>query len=155
VVESYFAKKVMVLVEQDRSKVPQRDMEVSHLVHKIPQIEPKKCLSKMRKLALKWVSNTQSERQWISLTITIFPMTLTSKTKNAYQTVLKNLKLEHTRKTLVVIPEKTDILVKSFKNLPNAKYLLANYLNPVDLLSYKNVIIMNGSLQKMSEWLNW
>jgi large subunit ribosomal protein L4 len=109
----------------------------------------KKMPLKMRKLALKWILTLKAkdnELVWLS----DFPYT-DIKTKNAY-TVLKNLKLD-TRKTLVVIPEKTDTLVKSFRNLPKAKYLLVHYLNPLDLLSYKHILIFNGSLEKLSTWL--
>lgn len=110
----------------------------------------KKMPLKMRKLALKGILTLKAkdnELVWLN----DFPYT-EIKTKNA-STVLKNLKLDN-KKTLVVIPEKTEILVKSFRNLPKAKYLLANYLNPLDLLSYKNILIVWDSLQQISRRLS-
>jgi len=57
------------------------------------------------------------------------------KTKNAVN-VLKNLGLNG-EKVLLVVPEKNEVIVKSFRNIPGVKVLLANYVNPYDLLTYK------------------
>ena len=71
------------------------------------------------------------------------------KTKNAVETV-KNLNLEGI-KTLVVVPEKNDIITKSFNNIPGVKTILANYVNPYDLLSYKKVVFLKDSLGKIED----
>lgn len=73
----------------------------------------------------------------------------TIKTKDAYD-VLKNLELADV-KTLFVIPENNEILVKSFRNIPNVKYVFANYVNPYDLLTYKKVLFLEESLNKIQE----
>jgi len=71
------------------------------------------------------------------------------KTKNA-AVVLKNLGLEG-EKVLVVVPEKNEIIAKSFRNIPGVKVLLANYVNPYDLLTHKKVLFLKDSLAKIED----
>ncbi len=71
------------------------------------------------------------------------------KTKDAFE-ALKNLWLADT-KTLFVIPENNEVLVKSFRNVPNVKYVFASYVNPYDLLTYKKVLFLEESLNKIQE----
>ena len=65
-------------------------------------------------------------------------------TKNAVK-VLENLGLKW-EKVLVVIPEKNEVITKSFRNIPGVKTILANYINPYDLLSYKKILFLKDSL---------
>ncbi len=69
------------------------------------------------------------------------------KTKNAIS-VINNLKLSG-EKILVVIPEKNEVITKSFRNIPKVKVILADYVNPYDLLSYKKVLFLKDSLIKI------
>lgn len=69
------------------------------------------------------------------------------KTKNAIE-VLKNIGI-NTTKTLVVIPTKDDVLTKSFRNIQNVKYLLADYVNPYDLLNSDKIMFVGDALQKV------
>lgn len=69
------------------------------------------------------------------------------KTKNAND-VLNNLSLSG-EKVLVIIPEKNELIQKSFKNISKVKVVIANYVNPYDLLSYKKVLFLKDSLQKI------
>ena len=57
------------------------------------------------------------------------------------------------RKTLIVMPERDETLIKSASNLPNVKTLLAMYLNVVDLLNYDNVLLPQAALDRSSAWL--
>ena len=75
------------------------------------------------------------------------------KTANAVKTLV-NLSLENT-KTLVVIPEQTDILRKSFSNLPKVKVILAWYLNPADLMAYEKVLLLDSSLEYITKNLTF
>ena len=71
------------------------------------------------------------------------------KTKNAVETLVNlNLKGE---KVLVVVPEKNDVITKSFANIPGVKTVLANYVNTYDLLSYKKVVFLKDSLGKIED----
>ena len=71
------------------------------------------------------------------------------KTKNAVD-VLSNLNLLE-EKLLFVIPEKNDIIYKSFRNISNVKVILANYINPHDLLSHKKILFLKESLQRIED----
>lgn len=69
------------------------------------------------------------------------------KTKNAIS-VLSNLKLSG-EKVLVIIPEKNELISKSFKNIPDVKVINASYVNPYDLLTYKKIVFLKESLQEI------
>ena len=71
------------------------------------------------------------------------------KTKNAVK-VLKNLNLV-TEKILIVIPEKDEKIIKSFRNIPNVKYILVDFVNPYDLLTYKKVLFFEEAVKKLEE----
>jgi len=71
------------------------------------------------------------------------------KTKNAVET-LKNLKLSG-EKLLIVIPEANEVISKSFRNIPGVKVILASYVNPYDLLTFKKVVFLKDSLQKIED----
>ncbi len=53
-------------------------------------------------------------------------------------------------KILFVLNEKNMNLIKSFRNLNNVKYLLADYLNPKDLLEYDKVLFLESALNKVN-----
>lgn len=72
----------------------------------------------------------------------------TIKTKDAVS-VISNLGLNWV-KTLVVLDEKNELLVKSLRNISWLKYLLVEYLNPYDLLTYKKILFLEKSLDKLS-----
>jgi len=71
------------------------------------------------------------------------------KTKSA-QDVLKHIGI-FGKKTLLVLPQKDEHIVKSFRNLPRVKYLHADYLNPVDLMSYHTVLFFESALQHLTK----
>jgi large subunit ribosomal protein L4 len=54
-------------------------------------------------------------------------------------------------KVLVILPEKTEIIEKSFRNIPNVKYILVNYVNPYDLLTHKKVLFFEDAIKKLEE----
>lgn len=71
------------------------------------------------------------------------------KTKDA-QDILKNIGLAN-KKVLLVLPQKDENMVKSFRNLPRLKYLHADYLNPVDLMSYHTVLFLESALTTLNK----
>ena len=76
--------------------------------------------------------------------------TLTApKTKEA-QEILKNIWISM-KKVLVVIAQKDEIILKSFRNLPKVKYLSVDYLNPVDLMSYHTVLFLESALANINK----
>jgi large subunit ribosomal protein L4 len=70
------------------------------------------------------------------------------KTKSAVE-ILTNIGINND-KILFVLNEKDMNLVKSFRNLSNVKYLLADYLNPKDLLEYDKVLFLESALNKIN-----
>jgi large subunit ribosomal protein L4 len=56
---------------------------------------------------------------------------------------------------LILIPDKTEYedVIRSSNNLPDAKVLLANYLNIRDLLQFDKVILPLSSVDKIAEHL--
>lgn len=71
------------------------------------------------------------------------------KTANAVE-VLNKLNLSG-EKLLVIIPEVNEVISKSFRNIPNVKVILASYVNPYDLLTFKKVVFLKDSLQKIED----
>lgn len=71
------------------------------------------------------------------------------KTKDA-QDILKNIGLAN-KKVLFVIAQKDENTIKSFRNLPRLKYIYANYLNPVDLMSYHTVLFLESALDNINK----
>ena len=56
-------------------------------------------------------------------------------------------------KTLVVMSEKDENLVRSANNLPHVKTLRASYLNVIDLLVYDVVVMPQGAVTQIESWL--
>jgi large subunit ribosomal protein L4 len=73
----------------------------------------------------------------------------TIKTKDAIQ-ALTNLGLSQ-RKVLIVLPEKNENVMKSFRNLPGIKIILANSLNVEDVLKYDSMLADIKSVQVISD----
>lgn len=65
------------------------------------------------------------------------------KTKEA-QGIINKLPLNH-KKTLLLIPQIDEILIKSFKNIPNIKTVRANDINVLDLLKCQYLLIPTES----------
>jgi large subunit ribosomal protein L4 len=61
--------------------------------------------------------------------------------------------LNLSKKVLVVLPAKQVDVINAFKNLPNAKTVLVSELNAYDLISTKQVVIVQPSLDYVNQ--NW
>ncbi len=73
------------------------------------------------------------------------------KTKKAIE-VLKNFGLEKS-KVLLVLSEKDNNVIKSFRNLPKAKVLLVEGLNTYDILNADHVLVTKSAVEKINERL--
>ncbi len=62
---------------------------------------------------------------------------------------LNNLKVEG--KTLILLPEKNEIVQKSARNIEGVKTLLVNTINVYDLLKYKNLVVTVDTVKKLEE----
>lgn len=55
------------------------------------------------------------------------------------------------RKTLVVLPEKNDIVYKSARNLDGVKVTLVNTLNVYDILNCDTIVVLKDAVAKIEE----
>ena len=69
-------------------------------------------------------------------------------TKKAKE-ILKNLNLE--TKTIIVLSEGNEKIVKSFANLPKVETVVVDYMNVYDLMRFDNLIIVKDALSKIEE----
>lgn len=70
------------------------------------------------------------------------------KTKEVAKT-LNNLKLEG--KTLILLPEKNEIIQKSARNIKGVKTLSVNTINAYDLVNYKNLVVTLDTVKRLEE----
>lgn len=73
------------------------------------------------------------------------------KTKNAVD-VLKSFGCDNS-KVLLVLPEKIENVVKSFRNIPKVKILPVEGLNSYDVLNAEKVIVFKSAIDKIQERL--
>ena len=101
---------------------------------------------KVRRLAMKSVLSSKvlegELRILDALTIDAF------RTKKAKE-ILKNLSLE--TKTMIVLPEGNDMIIKSFANLPKVETVVVDYMNVYDLMRFDNLVIVKDALSKIEE----
>lgn len=101
---------------------------------------------KVRRLAMKSVLSSKvlegELRILDALTVDAFS------TKKAKE-ILKNLSLE--TKTMIVLPEGNDMIIKSFANLPKVETVVVDYMNVYDLMRFDNLIIIKDALSKIEE----
>ena len=69
-------------------------------------------------------------------------------TKKAKE-ILKNLNLE--TKTIIVLSEGNDMIIKSFANLPKVETVVVDYMNVYDLMRFDNLVIVKDALSKIEE----
>ena len=70
------------------------------------------------------------------------------KTKEV-EKMLNNLKLEG--KTLILLPEKNEIIQKSARNIKGVKTLSVNTINAYDLVKYKNLVVTLDTVKRLEE----
>lgn len=101
---------------------------------------------KVRRLAMRSVLTSKvlegELRVLDALTIDAFS------TKKAKE-ILKNLNLE--TKTIIVLSEGNEKIVKSFANLPKVETVVVDYMNVYDLMRFDNLIIVKDALSKIEE----
>ncbi|WP_457625745.1 50S ribosomal protein L4 [Persephonella sp.] len=73
------------------------------------------------------------------------------KTKRAIE-VLKNFGLDKS-KVLLVLSEKDENVMRSFRNIPKAKVLLVEGLNTYDILNADHVLVTKSAAEKINERL--
>jgi large subunit ribosomal protein L4 len=71
------------------------------------------------------------------------------KTKDA----IKELKIESSKNYLVVVPEKTESILRATNNIANVKVVRPTYLNVFDILNADQIIIVESALAAIENWL--
>ncbi len=99
---------------------------------------------KVRKLALKMALSDKAQNKNVVIVEKI-ELGETPKTKKALE-FLKKKKID-SEKVLVVTPEKDELVIKSFRNLPNAKVLPVEGLNVYDILWSDKLVILKDALE--------
>jgi len=103
---------------------------------------------KVRKLGLKMALSDKAKNKNIIIVEKI-DIGDTPKTKKALE-FLKKKKIEGV-KVLIVTPKKEEVLIKSFRNLPNAKVLPVEGLNVYDILWSDKLVILKSALEGIYE----
>lgn len=62
-------------------------------------------------------------------------------------------KIGATRRTLIAVDHKEDMLVRATRNLGDVKLVQANYLNVFDVLNADTIVITNAALEAVTKWL--
>lgn len=57
------------------------------------------------------------------------------------------------KKTLLVLPEHNALQQKSIRNIAKVKYVVADKVNPYDLMSWKHVVFVGDAFAKLEERL--
>lgn len=101
---------------------------------------------KVRRLAMKSVLTSKVLEGELKI---LDALTLdTFSTKKAIE-VLKNLNVE--TKTMIVLPEGNDQIIRSFSNVPKVETVVVDYMNVYDLMRFDNLVIVKDALAKIEE----
>lgn len=102
---------------------------------------------KMKKLALCGIITLKAKNEQL-MGLEAQPLT-SIKTKDAVA-LLNKMGLQQ-KKTLVVLAEKDEVMSKSLSNIARTKFILVDYINPVDLLQYDKVVLLEGAMEKIEK----
>ncbi len=106
---------------------------------------------KVRRLGLKMALSLKAKENNLLL-VDSLDLGDVPKTKKAIE-VLKNLGL-YPQKVLVVLPQKEEVIYKSFRNLPYVRVLPVEGLNVYDILWADKLLITSQALEKIYERLS-
>lgn len=103
---------------------------------------------KVRRLAIKSALSSKVIDQDI---IVLDALTLNAPKTKEFAAILNNLKVE--RKALVVAPSYDDNVALSARNIPGVKFVAADGINVLDVLTHDKLIITKEAVQKVEEVL--
>ncbi len=101
----------------------------------------------MRRAALRSALSAQA-KNGIIMGLENYPETIGTKSA---QSMLSKMPVEIGRNILIVTPQKHTQLMLSIRNIPGVKTVMAQYLNPVDVLGSRHIIFMVDALKKAEE----
>jgi large subunit ribosomal protein L4 len=103
---------------------------------------------KMRRAALRSALSVKASQQQI---VVMDELELAQPKTREFVALLAALSISTS--VLVVLPASNTNVERSITNLPDVKYLRANYLNIRDLLSYETIILPRGALAVIESFL--
>ena len=103
---------------------------------------------KVRRLAIKSALSAKVIDQDI---IVLDALALNAPKTKEFAAILNNLKVD--RKALVVAPSYDDNVALSARNIPGVKFVAADGINVLDVLSHDKLIITKEAVQKVEEVL--
>jgi len=103
---------------------------------------------KVRRLAIKSALSAKVIDQDI---IVLDALSLNAPKTKEFAAILNNLKVD--RKSLVVAPSYDDNVALSARNIPGVKFVAADGINVLDVLSHDKLIITKEAVQKVEEVL--
>ena len=112
----------------------------------VPRDYSKKMNKKERRLALKSILSSKVTENELTVVDKIELKEI--KTKEVAK-MLNNLKLAG--KTLILLPEKNEVIQKSARNIEGVKTLSVNTINAYDLVNYNNLVITLDTVKKLEE----
>lgn len=68
------------------------------------------------------------------------------KTKNLFNVIKNNFHLD---KTIIVLPEKDNVVELSARNIPDVKVVRADSLNVYDIIKFENLMVLKGAIEKI------
>lgn len=74
------------------------------------------------------------------------------KTKQALK-LMTNHKVIDSNRVLLVVSDKTDLLLRATNNISNLKVVKANYLNVFDIINADNILITKQAMPIITDWL--
>ncbi len=101
---------------------------------------------KVRQLAMKSALTSKVESAELKV---LDALTFEAPKTKEMAAVLKNLEVG--KKTLIVLAEKDDAVIKSVNNLPNVQTTLVNTLNVYDILNNDSFIMTEAAVRKVEE----
>lgn len=101
---------------------------------------------KVRQLAMKSALTSKVESAELKV---LDALTFEAPKTKEMAAVLKNLEVG--KKTLIVLAEKDDAVIKSVNNLPNVQTTLVNTLNVYDILNNDSFVMTEAAVRKVEE----
>lgn len=101
---------------------------------------------KIRRLALKSVLTSKAQNEEIIVLDQLNLSEISTKNAAAVLTAINAKK-----KAMVVVNEKNDDVIKSFRNIPNVETVVVNNVNVYDLLRYDTLVITQDAVKTAEE----
>lgn len=113
-----------------------------------PRSYEQKMLRKMRRAALRSALSAKAAGSQVVL---LDSLELTEPRSKEILNILQNLRVDSS--ALILLPHHDEVILRSVRNLPQVRTLVANYLNVRDLLQYDYLLMPLASLKVIEGFL--